>query len=45
MTEGASVLKTDVRGRVRVPNNRREELLNEFEKSGLSGPKFAALTE
>lgn len=37
------MLKTDVRGRVRVPNDRREELLNEFERSGLSGPKFAAL--
>ena len=43
MIEGASVLKADVRGRVRVPNDRREELLNEFERSGISGPKFAAL--
>ena len=43
MTERVELLKTDVRGRVRVPNERREELLNEFEKSGLSGPKFAAM--
>jgi len=43
MTERVDLLKTDARGRVRVPNERREELLNEFERSGLSGPKFAAL--
>ena len=37
------ILKSDVRGRVLTPLHRREELLNEFERSGLSGPKFAAL--
>ena len=37
------LLKQDVRGRVRTPRKRREALLDEFERSGLSGPKFAAL--
>ena len=39
----AAILKTDGRGRVRTPAARRESLLDEFERSGLSGPKFAAL--
>jgi ribosomal protein S12 methylthiotransferase accessory factor YcaO len=38
------VLKTDRLGRVQTPKARREELLDEFERSGLSGIKFAALT-
>jgi hypothetical protein len=37
------VLKQDKRGRVQTPLARREQLLDEFEKSGLSGPKFAAV--
>ena len=37
------VLKADTKGRVQTPAARRETLLNEFEKSGLSGAKFAAL--
>jgi hypothetical protein len=37
------VLKTDNRGRVQTPAARREQLLDEFERSGLSGKKFAAL--
>jgi transposase-like protein len=37
------VLKTDERGRVRMPAEKRERLLDEFERSGLSGAKFAAL--
>ena len=37
------VLKTDSDGRVRTPAMRRESLLDEFERSGLSGAKFAAL--
>ena len=37
------VLKTDGRGRVRTPETRREALLDEFERSGLSGIKLAAL--
>lgn len=34
----------DTRGRVRTTPARRQELLGEFDKSGLSAPKFAALT-
>ena len=37
------ILKTDGRGRVQTPAARREEILDEFERSGLSGKKFAAL--
>jgi len=39
----AVILKTDGKGRVQTPAARREILLDEFERSGLSGPKFAAL--
>jgi hypothetical protein len=37
------LLKTDTRGRVVTPPARRQQLLDEFDKSGLSGTKFAAL--
>lgn len=37
------VLKTDVLGRVRTPVEQREALLEEFERSGVSGKKFAVL--
>ncbi len=37
------VLKTDGRGRVQTPAARREQILDEFERSGLSGKKFAAV--
>lgn len=40
---GETILKTDVLGRVKTPRERREQLLDEFEKSGLTGQKFAAL--
>src|SRR5687768_11724989 len=40
---GSEILKTDGLGRVRVPRERQEKLLDEFERSGLSGAKFAAL--
>ena len=40
---GEMVLKLDARGRVQTPVARRESLLDEFERSGLSGAKFAAL--
>jgi hypothetical protein len=43
MTPGQEILKIDARGRVRVPVERRELLLDEFENSGLSGKKFAVL--
>jgi hypothetical protein len=38
------ILKTDSRGRVRTPAQRRENLLEEFDRSGLSGKKFAEVT-
>ncbi len=37
------IFKTDARGHIRVPSERREALLDEFERSGLSGAKFARL--
>ena len=37
------VLKTDVLGRVKTPRARQEALLDEFERSGVSGVKFAEL--
>ena len=37
------LLKTDTKGRVQTPVARREQLLDEFERSGLSGTRFAAL--
>ena len=37
------ILKQDVLGRVKTPKARREQLLDEFERSGLSGQKFAEL--
>lgn len=37
------IIKTDTRGRVQTSPERREQLLAEFERSGLSAPKFAAL--
>ena len=39
----STVIKTDGLGRVQTPATRRETLLDEFERSGLSGAKFAAL--
>lgn len=37
------ILKTDALARVRTPASRKRELLEEFDRSGLSGAKFAAL--
>lgn len=37
------ILKTDSRGRVRTPVKRREALLDEFDRSGVSAKKFAVL--
>lgn len=37
------ILKTDSLARVRTPPERKRELLDEFERSGLSGWKFASL--
>ena len=36
---GQKIFKTDARGQIRVPVERREALLDEFEKSGMSGAK------
>ena len=44
MENGSEILKTDERGRVRTPPERRRQLLEEFDRNGLSAPKFAALT-
>ena len=43
MIETAEILKQDALGRVRVPVERRKALLGEFEKSGVSGAKFARM--
>jgi transposase-like protein len=37
----SEILPTDSKGRVRVSRERREELLAEFDRSGLSGAQFA----
>jgi hypothetical protein len=37
------IIKSDARGRMQTPPARREALLDEFERSGLSAMKFAAL--
>jgi hypothetical protein len=37
------LLKTDALGRVTLPRHKREALLDEFERGGISGPKFAAM--
>ena len=43
LADAVVVFKQDGLGRVRMPAARREQLLDEFERSGLSGKKFAAL--
>jgi hypothetical protein len=43
MTRDEKLMPSDARGRVLVPKERREALLDEFERSGLSGVKFAQL--
>lgn len=35
------LLKTDVLGRARMPPEKREAILDEFERSGMSGLAFA----
>jgi hypothetical protein len=40
---GGVVLKMDEKGRVRTPALQRQKLLGEFERSGVSGPQFAAV--
>lgn len=41
MTEEVQILKTDVLGRVTMPKEKREAILDEFEQSAMSGQKFA----
>lgn len=41
MTDEVEILKTDALGRVTLPKEKREALLEEFARSGLSGQKFA----
>jgi hypothetical protein len=43
MDTSTIILKTDSRGRVLTPPERRAELLAEFERSGLPVTKFSAL--
>jgi hypothetical protein len=38
-----ALIKTDVLGRLHRTREQRERILDEYEWSGLSGPKFAAL--
>ncbi len=40
---GEGILKVDTMGRVRVPRERREQLLREFAASGISVRRFAQL--
>ena len=40
-TEETLILKTDALGRVRMPADRREAILDAFEQSGMSGQAFA----
>jgi hypothetical protein len=43
MNKEAMILKSDAGGRMLLPVERQVELVREFERSGLSGPRFAAL--
>ena len=43
MNESDLILKQDAGGRIFVPAGRQIELVQEFERSGLSAPKFAAM--
>ena len=42
-TSELSLIKTDALGRLHRTPQQREQILDEYERSGLSGPKFAAL--
>jgi hypothetical protein len=44
LENGPELIKTDTRGRMRITPERRQQLLAEFDRSGLSAPKFATLT-
>ena len=41
MNETAQILQVDEKGRVRTPRAKQEEVLDEFERSGMTGMQFA----
>jgi|GEM_PF-655014 transposase len=41
MNETTEILKIDTKGRVRTPREKQEEILHEFEASGMTGRQFA----
>jgi hypothetical protein len=43
LNSGSLILKTDRRGRIRIPRDQRDKVLDEFDRSGLSGAQFAKL--
>jgi hypothetical protein len=43
MDNEAMILRSDAGGPVMVPLARQIELVRQYERSGLSGPKFAAM--
>jgi hypothetical protein len=43
MISTGQVMKIDEKGHARASRSRQDELLDEYERSGLSAPKFAAL--
>lgn len=40
---GSKLIRTDKLGRMRTSGERREMILDEFEKSGMSGASFATM--
>jgi len=44
LISSGQIIKTDAKGRLRTPKARQEELLDEFERSGLSGKRFAEVS-
>lgn len=42
-SEAGALIRTDVLGRLHRTREQRERILDEYGRSGLSGPKFAAL--
>ena len=45
MDERLEILKTDALGRVQTTREQRELLLDEFDRSGVSGPKFVGVVK
>ena len=42
-TTAGEIFVQDTLGRVRTPREKREQILDEYERSGMSGAAFAAL--